>query len=248
MASIIKYESKPILDHPIFIEALPGIGNVGKVAGDFLADAIKATKFATIYSENFPPQVMLDEQCVIKMACNELWFAKNVNEKDIIFLRGDFQGSTPEGQFELSKEVMDILLEYDVSKIITLGGYGTGAMVDTPRVLGAVSNTTIRTYFEDLGVIFSPNDPQAGIVGASGILLGLGKVYGIDSICLMGETSGYFVDHKSAMAILNILMKVIGVDLDTKDLREKSEQIDALTAKVKEFETQSSHEELNYIG
>lgn len=247
MASIIRYDSKPILKDPFFIEALPGIGNAGKVAGDFIADITKAKKFATIFAEDFPPQVILDDQCVISMACNELWYS-NINGRDTIFLRGDYQGSTPEGQFYLAQSVMDILMEMGVTRIITLGGYGTGAMVDEPRVLGAVSKADIKPEFAEYGVVFSPNDPQAGIIGAAGLLIGFGKMYGIDSICLMSETSGFFVDHKAAKAIVEILMKMLNVEFDLKDLQEKTEQINALTAKVKEVEAQIKHEDLNYIG
>ncbi len=247
MASIIRYDSKPALKDPFFIEALPGIGNVGKVAGDFIADSVKAVKFASIYSEDLPPQVNLDEDSVIDMARNELWYGK-VGDRDVIFLRGEFQGSTPEGQYYLAQDVMKELLKMDVRKIITLGGYGTGAMVDEPRVLGAVSDKRLKEDLSEYGVVFSPNDPQAGIIGAAGLLIGFGKIYGIDSVCLMGETSGFFVDHKSAKAIVDILMKMFDVKLDTKDLEEKAGQIDELTAKVKEAEDQDTHEDLSYIG
>jgi uncharacterized protein (TIGR00162 family) len=247
MANIVTYDSKPQLVSPSFIECLPGIGNVGKIAGDFFADAVGAKKFATIYSEHLPPQVFPDDDCVINMTRNELWYARDVNGKDIIFLRGEYQGATPEGQFQLSKEVFDLVIEFGISDITTLGGYGTGTMVDEPRVLGAVSDAAVKKKYSAVGVTFVPGEPQAGIIGASGVLLGLGKIYKIPSICLMGETSGYFVDHKSAMAIVNVLIKVFGVDLDLKDLLEKSEHIDALTAKVKEFEGSPKQEDLNYI-
>ena len=50
---MIKYEHMPELNRPILIEGLPGIGNVGKIACDFLCEKIDAKKFATIYSESF---------------------------------------------------------------------------------------------------------------------------------------------------------------------------------------------------
>ena len=39
---IMQFGKIPKLDNPVFIEGLPGIGNVGKVAVDFLIDEIKA--------------------------------------------------------------------------------------------------------------------------------------------------------------------------------------------------------------
>ena len=244
---MIIYDSKPPLKAPILIECLPGIGNVGKTAGDYIADSLDAERFATIYSKHFPSQVLLDNDNIVEMMNNQLWYAKEVNGRDIVFLRGDCQCATQEGQYELCMEVLDILIEYGITEIITLGGYGTGQIVENPRVFGAVSDLKIKKEFKEYGVEFPPGDPSAGIIGASGLFIGLGKIHGIPSICLMGETSGYFVDHKSALAIACILMKKLGVEPDLKELRDKSEQIDEITAKVKAM-GQQDHPDLGYIG
>lgn len=247
MESIVIYDSKPSLKDPLFIECLPGIGNVGKTAGDFLADSLKAEKFATIYSKHFPSQVLLDNENIVELLNNQLWCAKDVNGRDIIFLRGDCQGSTQEGQFELCRDILDIVIGYGAAETITLGGYGTGMMVESPRVFGAVTDLKIKKEYIGYGVEFPPGDPSAGIIGASGVFVGLGKIHGIPSICLMGETSGYFIDHKSAMAVVNVLVKKLGVEIDLKELRDKSEQIDELTAKVKAIEGRD-RQDLGYIG
>ncbi len=249
MESIIVYEEHPKLERPVFIEGLPGVGNVGKIAADLLMESLGAKRFASIYSRHFPPQVTLDEDCIVEMANNELWYVRGVGGgADIIFLKGEYQGSTAEGQFDLARDMMGALLELDVSKIITLGGYGTGAMVDEPRVMGAANGEEIKEEMSEHGVLFRSGEPTAGIVGASGVFLGLGKIYGIPGVCLMGETSGYFVDHKSAMAIIGVLERFLGVEVDTADLKEKADQIDVLTAKVKEYEDTQNNEDLGYIG
>ena len=246
----IRYDSYPELDRPILIEGLPGIGNVGKITADFLCEKLGGKKFASVYSESFPPLVMLDNDCVVHMACNELWYVKDVNGKDIVFLRGNYQGSTPEGQYLICDDLMkDVFLRMDLSYIYTLGGYGTGQMVTEPRVLGAVSDIALKMELEEKGVTFSPGEPAAGIVGASALLIAFGQMYGIPSACLMGETSGYFVDHKSAVAMLQVLESILGITVDKSDLDVKSQQIDELTAKVKEIETtQNNREDLGYIG
>jgi uncharacterized protein (TIGR00162 family) len=132
----------------------------------------------------------------------------------------------------------------------TLGGYGLGKLVEKPRVLGAVTDDDLVEEMKGYGVTFSKGEPGSGIVGASGLLLGLGKVYGIRSVCLMGETSGYFVDPKAAQAVLEVLSKVLDFKVDFTDLEDKAEQIDALTSKLKETEPQPEprKEDLGYIG
>lgn len=248
--SIIKFDSKPVLNNPIFVECLPGIGGVGKIAGDFVADALKAERFATIYSKHLPSQVLVDKDNIAEMACNELWYAR-APKGDVIFLRGDYQGNTPEGQFILAQDVMEILLPYGVTKIVTLGGYGTGMMPEEVHVYGAVTDKSLKRNLKRYGVTFSPGEPQAGIVGAAALFLGFGKMNGIPSLCLMGETSGYFADQKSALAVIAILKKVLGVrkKFNTKELEEQSKKIDELADKVNNSPAEQEHEEdLSYIG
>ena len=79
------------LNNPIFIEALPGIGHVGKLAADHMIDELGATKFAEIYSPTFPPQVLVKEEGIIGNMINELYYLKEVGEDnlDLIILVGN---------------------------------------------------------------------------------------------------------------------------------------------------------------
>jgi uncharacterized protein (TIGR00162 family) len=248
--SIVKFDSKPVLERPVLIEALPGIGNVGKIAGDFLAESLKAKRFARIYSMNFPAQVTPDKDCVVKMASNELWYAKLPDGRDAVFLRGGCQASTPEGQFIVAQNVIDIMLSYGMSQVVTLGGYGTGLMADNPHVYGAVTRAELKPALEKAGVTFNPGQPQAGIIGAAGLLLGFAQMNGIDGYCLMGETSGYFEDHKSALAVVEVLLKLFGIKgAKKKRLQEQAKKIDELSAQVKAAgEQEPGPNDLGYIG
>jgi hypothetical protein len=216
-----------------------------------MVEQVKATKFADIYSKFFPPQVLLDENGVIRLVSNALYYSKGEGKRpDIIFLTGDYQGLTPEGQYELSEYVMVLARKWGVRTIFTLGGYGIGKMIEKPRVLGAATDLDVVEDMKKKGVIFSKGEPGSGIVGASGLLLGLGKIEGVKAVCLMGETSGYFVDPKGAEAVLRILASILEVEIDFKELENKAEQIDLITSRLKEIETpqEPKREDLGYIG
>lgn len=247
MESIVVRDFKPDLNKPILIEGLPGVGNVGKIVADFISSKMNAKRMVTIYSEDLPPQVIVDEECVANMACNELWVATTPNGQDLIFLLGDYQGTSQQGQFSLSKCVMDLVLPYDPSMIITLGGYGTGNIVNEPRVLGAVSDSRMRSGLEAFGVGFYPNEPQGGIVGAAAVLLGLGKIYGIDSVCIMGETSGFIVDHKSAKNVVGVLGRMLCMEFDTTELQDEIDRIDEITSIASKESSVEPEEDLIYI-
>ncbi len=254
---IINFLEKPELENPIFIEGLPGVGNVGKLAAEHLIDEIDAILFAEIYSIYLPPQVLVDEDGVARLVNNQIYYRKNVGSegKDVIILTGDYQGMTPQGQYQMTDRYLKMSKEMGVSMIFSLGGYGQGQMVDRPRVLGAVTGAELIQEAEERGVVFDQDHPASGIVGASGLLLGLGKsVYDMDGICLMGETSGYFVDPAAAREVLEVLALYIGLeDLDYEALDEKADEVEALASRVLELEMGSmgkdvKKEDLNYIG
>jgi len=248
---VVRYLEKPTLNNPIFIEGLPGIGNVGKLAAEHLKDELKAVKFAEIYSKYFPPQVLVLEDGQIRLVSNEMHYVKRPGLQDFVILTGDYQGLTPEGQYELTDRVMQEIVALGVRQAFTLGGYGLGHMVTNPRVLGAATDPELVKEMEKLGVVFSRSEPGAGIVGASGLVLGLGKLYGVRSVCLMGETSGYFVDPKSAQAVLQALTKILGIEVSFAELETKAKQIDQITSKLREVEAQPdtpTKEDLGYIA
>ncbi len=252
---IIEKTEEPKLKNPILIEGLPGVGNVGKLAAEHLIEQLKAKKFADIYSRYFPPQVLVNDDGTIKLVNNELYYFKSRKKKtpDLIFLTGDYQGLTPEGQYKLSSAILDLAESFKVKQIFTLGGYGLGRMVEVPRVLGAAANEKLVEEMKENGVVFQKGEPGSGIVGASGLLLGLGKIRDIDGVCLMGETSGYFADPKSAQEVLKVLIKILNVEVDFSDLETKARQIDKLTSQFREIEQtpvpgDQKPEDLRYIG
>ncbi len=247
---IIKYYEEPKLKNPVLVEGLPGVGNVGKLAAEHLADKLKAKKFASIFSKPFPPQGLIGEDGVVRLVSNDLYYHKSKKGQDIIILSGDYQGTSQEGQYDLSYEVLDILEKYGGNTVYTLGGWSVGKIVEEPRVLGAATSPEFVKKLKAADVEFSKDEPAGGIVGAAGLLLGLGKIRDMDAACLMGETSGYFSDPRSAQTVLVALGKLLGVKIDFTELEEHAKEIDDLTSKLNEMKpaVEPSGDELKYIG
>ncbi len=249
----IKTISKPKLENAILIEGLPGVGNVGKLAAEHLVEELNMEKFAEIYSKFLPPQVTVNDEGVVSLVKHDLHFSPgNGDRKDVVVLTGDFQGLTPEGQYELCISTVEFIKKLGVKTIITLGGYGVIKLIEEPGVLGAVTRNELKEVLEEAGVTFKKGEPSSGIIGASGLLLGIGELEGIEGICLMGETSGYFVDPRSARSVLKVLENFLGLELDYSRLEEKAKQIDEITSKIKENleegEEKDNRDELRYFG
>ena len=254
---LLRIVEKPELKDPVLVEGLPGVGNVGKLAADYLREQLKAKPIASIYSKFFPPQVYVSEEGIIRLVSNELSYrrATKAGERDVIILGGDYQGISPEGQYELTHRVLEFCASLGVKEVYTLAGFAQGHVVESPRVLGAATTARGVEAMKKAGVVFSRNDPGGGLIGASGLFLGLGRTFGMEGVCLMGETSGYFVDPRSAEAVLKVLTHVLGLTVDLSDLEAKAKEIDRIAQKIHEAEQKPAEttreqprEDLGYIG
>ncbi|RLG56798.1 MAG: proteasome assembly chaperone family protein [Candidatus Hydrothermarchaeota archaeon] len=256
----IKFTQKPEVENPILIEGLPGIGHVGRIAATYLCKELRAKKFAILYSCYFPPQVSIDYNGIVQPMKNEFyyWKAKEKNQRDLIILLGNTQSSSPEGQYYLANKILEIAKENNVELIYTLGGVGVGKTVEKPRVFGATTSKEFIPKLEELGVIMKRS--LAGqIIGVSGLLLPFGKLLGIKGICLMGETSGFYLDPVSAQKVLEVLCKLINVEIDMTRLAKKAkltekrvEEAQRMERKIMEemgiLRREPTIEDLKYIG
>jgi len=231
---------------PILIEGLPGIGQVGKLVAEYMIHMLNAEKIGEIHSIYFPPQVILDETGLARLARNELFLYQSEG-RDLVFLVGDYQSTSNEGHYILADQYCEIAEELNVKRIYTLGGFGVGHLVDEPRVLGAVNRAELRPEMEEAGVTFNRDEPGSGIIGAAGLMLGLSARRGIDAVCLMGETSGYLVDPMSAASVLAILSKLIDVPVDPTRLNDRAAEMEKVIEGLVEGE-KLKDEELSYIG
>ena len=239
--------SKNEVESPILIEGLPGIGHVGKLVAEHIIHELGAKKIAQIHSIYFPPQVIIEEDSVIRLANNEIFFYKD-DTHQILFLVGDFQSTSNEGHYLLADQYLKIADELGVRRIYTLGGFGVGHLVEEPRVLGAVNRIELKEEATGAGATFDNGEPAGGIIGAAGLLLGLSAYHNIEGICLMGETSGYLVDPKSATSLLKVLSSLIDIEIDETKLIERGVEMERMMQKLIEGERGVQDEELRYIG
>lgn len=227
----IRVHKKIKMKDPILIEGLPGIGLVGKIAADHVLKEWRAKKIATIYSPHFPPQVLMRKNGVVRMLRMRIYHKKK-NRQDYVFLVGDIQASTPPAHYEICDAIIEYFKSLGGKKMITLGGYGTGKSRDRPRVFGAASSKKVIPEYKKKGIMFGQT--RGSIVGAAGLLLGMGRLKGIHGVCLMGETHGGYVDPKSALVLIDSLAKVLEVKISTKDLEKKVKLGEAFVKKMEQ--------------
>lgn len=236
--TVVEYSEKH-LESPVMIVGLPGIGLIGKLVAEHLIDELKAEKIMEIFSPCLPPQVNVNTDGTTKLVSNEVYAWKGDGKTpDLLLLVGDYQSVTNEGHYELAGIYLDIADRFKTKRIYTLGGYGTGKIIEQPHVLYATNTAKILEEVKSYGATFNEGELSGGIIGASGLILGLGELRGIEAVCFMGETSGYLVDPKSAQAVLAILCKALNLTVDTKELEARAQEIEKIITKIKELEQQ----------
>lgn len=250
----IKMIDEVDIKEPIFIEALPGIGHVGKLVAEHIIHELEAKKFAELYSPSFPPQVFVNEDGTIEPMKNEFYALNGENGQDYIILVGNTQGLSPEGQYEVCGIILDFVEKHGVKQMYTLGGLGTGQPIEKSKVFGAATTLEIAESLKEHNVTLRSAD--GGIIGASGLLLGMGMLRGINGACLMGETPGYFIDAEASKAVLTVLLSILGIEVDIAKLEERAEETRKMISKAQQMEQEMAErmqiapgeEDLRYIG
>ena len=237
------------LSDPVLVEGLPGVGHVGKLAAEHLVEERDGTLVRRIYSTHLPPQVSVEEG-LTQLACAEI-HAVETDGQDLLVLTGDHQAQDTDGHYGLTTTFLDVAEDLDVERVFALGGVPTGELIEEYDVIGATTTEAQRDELEDVGVEFRGDEPAGGIVGVSGLLLGLGERREMPAACLMGETSGYLVDPKSAQAVLEVLQDVLEFEVDFDALEDRAEEMEEVVRKIQEMEQSApaaTDEDLRYIG
>ncbi|MCX8163304.1 MAG: proteasome assembly chaperone family protein [Candidatus Micrarchaeota archaeon] len=220
------------INNPILIEGLPGIGLVAKIAVDYLIKKSKAQKIAKIYSPYFPPQVIMTKKGIIKMPAMRIYLLKG-KKNDFLILAGDIQPNDINGQYRVNEDIVKYFKKKKGKLIITLGGYGTGNIKNEPVIFGAATSKELVEKYSKLDIKFGQT--AGSIVGAAGLLIGIGRLYKIDGICLMAPTQGNYIDPKAAFNLLNKLLQIMELKIDTQELENRVAEGEKFIKKLEEM-------------
>ena len=217
-----KYVKTLKLKTPVFIEGLPGIGNVGKIAIDVVIEETKAQKILTFASDQLPNTVFVNEQNLIELPKIEMYY-KKIKGQDFLFMSGDVQPMTEQASYEFCRVVLKALHGYRCKKLITLGGIGLNQIPKSPKVFCTGNAKTFIQEFVPYKVHTNLYGVVGPIVGVSGLLLGLADPYGIQATSLLAETFGHpiYIGFKGARELLRILNEKYKLDLGVQKLDQE---------------------------
>ena len=199
----------PALENPVFVQGLPGFGNVGRIAAHLLIRFCEAKPFAELYSPSFPDYVSISTKGIAHLPKYE-FYAAPMEKNNLIIMTGETQPSFDDvlAHYQVCSEIVDFAEKLGCHFVVTMGG--VPITEDKTQVYVAATSPKLANEFMEKGaVIYS----KGRIVGGTGLTLALAKQRSLDGVCLLGTTTGFKADRGAGFLVFKFLMKALGKEI-----------------------------------
>jgi len=199
----------PSLENPIFVQGLPGFGNVGRIAAHLLIKYCQAKPFAELYSPYFPDYVTVSAKGICHLPRYEFYSAP-IENNNFIIMTGETQPSFDDvvAHYQICDEILNFVKKQGCRFIVTIGGVPMSE--EKAQVYVAATSSRLAAEFMEKGaVIYS----KGRIVGGTGLTLALAKEKALEGICVLGATTGFKADRGAGFMAFKFLMKALGKEI-----------------------------------
>ncbi|MDP3917317.1 MAG: PAC2 family protein [Nanoarchaeota archaeon] len=241
----------------ILIEGLPGVGNVGKIAVEYLIDKLKAKKIYELRSNDLPHYVFVNEKNIIELPSIDIYTTK-VNGNNILLISGDIQPTSEVSCHNFCNKILDTFEKSKGKEIITIGGIALQEVPSNPGMyFTANSIKMLKKYSAGAKTKRELHEFIGPILGVTGLLPGLAGKRNIPAITILAETfeSPRYIGINGARKIIKHLNKKLNLNLKNNKI---DKELENSNLDIEDFEEEIFKEEqkvqkpkedsLNYIG
>jgi uncharacterized protein len=207
--STLREMSNPALENPVFIQGLPGFGNVGRIAAHLFIKNSGAKLFAELYSPSFPDYVSVSSKGICHLPRYE-FYAATLDKTNFVIVTGETQPSFDDvlAHYGVCGEIVKYVETLGCKFLISIGG--VPITEEKAQVYVAATSPRLAAEFMEKGaVIYS----RGKIVGGTGLTLALAKERGLEGVCILGATAGFKSDKDAGLLVFNFLMKALGKEI-----------------------------------
>ena len=239
MADNIKFLKKPKLKNPSFVAAWPGMGNVAISAVNYLKNKLGAKPLGGLAPEGYfaSTGAVVSKQIVKspEAPSNKFYYYKaSSSGHDILFFIGSVQ-PIPHKEYDFGVNILNIAKIFGIKNIYTTAAAPSDMYFkNEPRVFAVPNNSDQLKLLMEYGVHFMGD---GNIAGLNGLLISIAAEMGIQGTCLLGEIPFFTAQiefPRASMAVLDILTKLLKVEIDMVDLElyanQKEKEIEPLAA------------------
>ena len=213
-----------------------GMGNVGLGAADYIKMKLDAKMLAEVgIGDLVSPEFITVEKGLssVQSVPNISVYYKKIPPILIALGQEQFYGTPGIATME---RLLEVAAKHNVKKIFTCAAFPTYMNYKTnPSVFAAANSATVLKGLKDKMGIPPMEDGQ--ISGLNGLLLEASRKKRIDTVCLLATLPMYaisFPNPRASKALVKVLQKLIGFQLDMTDLDLSIQEVDRTLEKVEE--------------
>lgn len=233
MIEIVLNKDKIISGYTI-VEAFPGIGLVGPMAGSYMIEKLNMEYIGRIESEFFPPISTIHKSTPMFPAR----IYKSDKYKLLLFI-SEFT-IPPNLVHQLSDELLAFARKYSIKEIISVGG------MPSPK---PSSTIYVTSYDKDIlkKAIKSGIKPiiEGVVAGVSADILIKSYQYKIPALNVLVEVDPNLMDPIYAEIAINGLNKILDIDIDLTELDKEAKEVET---KIKEMVKKVKDTHNNYTS
>ena len=224
----------------MIVEAVPGVGNVGKIVVDALVAKHPSRTVGWILHPDFPPHATLGDDGLIEPPRLDIKTILLGDGSTMVAVTGIMQPMTAAGQYEVAESVLGLANQSKAKRLLVLAGLASEPDCRSIHVI--CSDRELRTFLEKGDIEVSKDQPNQGMIGIAGMVLSLSTTLGVPSVGIVAETMGASSDVLAADRMAKWIEQAFEVplDLDLDTTKETAERL------MREIGTDGSLED--YLG
>jgi len=196
----------------MMLEAVPGVGNVGKIMLDALALKHPSRTIGWILHPDFPPHACLGEEGLIEPPKLDIKTILLQDGSTLVAVTGIMQPMTAAGQFEVAEAILELADQSKCSRLLVLAGLASEPENRSIHVI--CSDGNLRKELEKGDIRVSRDQPKQGMIGIAGMVLSLSSIFGVPALGIVAETMGASSDVLAADRMAKWVEQAFDVTLD----------------------------------
>lgn len=229
---------RKIKKKPVVIEGFPGFGLIGTIATEFLIQHLSCEKLDNHYFDELPANVAIHGGKIIEPI--GIYYNARFN---IVIIHSIAAAVGIE--WKAADFVSNMCKKVKAKELICLEGVGSGQASKERRFFYA-SDPKRREELKNLGL----ESLQEGII--MGVTSAILIKNDLPVTCIFGETESGMPDNKAAARIVEVLDKILGLDVDPKPLLQSAKLFEEKFKGIMEQMSKASEEKdkkmLSYVG
>ena len=215
MSLQIKLVDKPKLKNPIVIEGFPGIGMIGTIATSYLAEKLQMKLIGYFSSPHFPPIAAIHDYVPVSPV--RIYASE---EHDLVVIFSELVIPAPLVVL-LSEQIIAFAEKNNAKAIYSFAGIAAPNPDNKMYAIASTKKLVEETKKQGFELV-----KEGATQGVSGVLIAECAAAKFPAVNYMCQTSTP-LDPRAAAKLLNKIMPILEIPVDTKALVSEAEQVES---------------------